>query len=355
MPHVRYLAAFLCLIGGMAAASELPAPREGQVILRNFAFTSGGTLPELRIHYRMLGEPRRDAGGVVRNAVLIVHGTTGSGLQFLRREFAGELFGPGQPLDVSQYCIVLLDEIGHGRSSKPSNGLRAQFPRYGFRDMIEADYRVLRELGINHLRLVIGTSMGGMHVWLWGGMYPEFVDALMPLGSLPIQVSGRNRVWRRMISDAIRQDPAWDGGNYTEQPPSLRLVAQVLYFMTSNPVLRQREGPTLARTDAVLDAFVENFMKGADANDLLYAIEASHDYDPGPLLERIRAPLVAINTADDLINPPELGVLEREIKRVPRGRAVVLPWSPELRGHGSHTVPRLWKHEVIALLRESER
>ena len=249
-----------------------------------------------------------------------MHGTTGSGAQFIRPEFAGELFGKDQPLDATKFFIVLPDGIGHGKSSKPSDGMHAKFPRYGYLDMVEADYRLLTEgLGVNHARLVMGTSMGGMHTWLWGELHPDFMDALMPLASLPTQISGRNRAWRRMVIDAIRNDPSWDGGEYKTQPPSLRTAAEMLWFMSSNPVLRQKDAPSLAKTDEVLDKFVEQIVKTDDANDVLYALEASHDYDPGPNLEKIQAPLLAINSADDLINPPELGILEREIKRVPQG------------------------------------
>jgi homoserine O-acetyltransferase len=335
-------------------AADYPKPVEGDALLRDFKFTSGEALPELRIHYRTLGQTQRDAAGVVRNAVLIMHGTTGSGAQFIRPEFAGELFGAGQPLDATKFFIVLVDGIGHGRSSKPSDGLRAKFPRYGYRDMVEASYRTLTEsLGVNHARLVMGTSQGGMLTWLWGEMHPGFMDALMPLASLPSQISGRNRVWRRMVIDAIRHDPEWREGNYATQPPSLRTAAEMLYFMSSNPPLRQQEAPTLAKTDEVLDAFVANYLKTGDANDMLYAIEASYDYDPAPALEKIRAPLLAVNSADDLINPPELGILEREIKRVPHGRMVMIPLSPDSRGHGSHTIAKLWKDELVKLLAES--
>ena len=335
-------------------AAEYPKPVEGDATLRDFKFTSGESLPELRLHYRTLGQPQRDTQGVVRNAVLIMHGTSGSGAQFIRPEFAGELFGAGQPLDAAKFFIVLPDGIGHGKSSKPSDGLRAKFPRYGYRDMVEADFRALTEtLGVNHLRLVMGTSMGGMHTWLWGEEHPDFMDALMPLASVPGQISGRNRVWRRMVIDAIRGDPEWRDGNYSAQPPSLRLAAQMLFFMSSNPVLRQQEAPSLAKTDAVLDAYVANYLKTGDANDFLYAVEASRDYDPNPALEKIRAPLLAVNSADDLINPPELGLLEREIKRVPHSRVVMIPLSPDSRGHGSHTVAKLWKDELVRLLAES--
>jgi homoserine O-acetyltransferase len=352
------LLAFCLLTAHLPAGAAAPlAVTEGDFVARDFKFMSGETLPELRLHYRTLGQPQRDAQGVVRNAVLILHGTLGNSTQFLRPEFAGELFGPGQPLDAAKYFIILRDGIGHGDSGKPSDGLRAKFPRYGYRDMIAADHRLLTEgLKVNHLRLVMGTSMGGMHTWLWGEIYPDFMDALMPLASVPGQISGRNRAWRRVMTEGIRADPEWRGGNYSTQPPSLRIAAGLLYFMASNPVLRQHEAPTLAAADDALDAFVATYVKTTDTNDLLYAVESSVDYDPAPNLERIAAPLVAVNSEDDLINPPQLGILEREIKRVSQGRAVMLPWSGETRGHGSHTVAKLWKDELVRLLRgASER
>jgi homoserine O-acetyltransferase len=345
----------LLALGGVCAA-QYPAPTEGDFIIRNFRFTSGEMLPELRVHYRTIGKPTRDAQGVVRNAVLIMHGTGGNGANLLNPMFAGQLFGPGALLDAERYFIILPDGIGHGKSSKPSDGLRGRFPHYGYLDMIEAQYRLLTEgLSVNHARLVMGTSMGGMHTWLWGERHPDFMDALMPLASLPTQISGRNRVWRRIVIDAIRNDPEWRGGNYSTQPPGLRVAQQMLFFMGSNPTLRQQQMPTLAATDAALDAAIANSLKTADANDVLYQVEASRDYDPGPDLETIRARLLAVNSADDLINPPELGILEREIKRVPNGRAVVLPLSPETRGHGSHTVAALWKQHLGELLAASAR
>jgi homoserine O-acetyltransferase len=338
----------------IASAADYPAPTEGDYTIRDFKFQSGETLPELRIHYRTLGKPEKDAQGKTTNAVLIMHGTTGSSAQFVRPEFADELFGKDQPLDATKFFIVLPDGIGHGKSSKPSDGMHAKFPRYGYRDMIEAQYRLLTEgLGVNHARLVLGTSMGGMQTWLWGELHPDFMDALLPLASLPTQISGRNRAWRRMVIGAIRNDPAWNGGEYKAQPPSLRTAAEMLWFMSSNPVLRQKEAPTLMKTDEVLDRFVADYTKTGDANDVLYAVEASYDYDPGPKLEKIRAPLLAINFADDLINPPELAIVEREIKRVPRGRAIVIPMSDKTRGHGSHTFASLWKDQLTKLLEES--
>jgi homoserine O-acetyltransferase len=357
MSQLRIHAVFLIVLlaAGGARAATYPAPTEGDFILKDFHFTSGGTLPELRIHYRTLGQPRKDSKGIVRNAVLVVHGTGGSGKQFIRDEFAGELFGAGQLLDATKYFIVLPDGIGHGKSSKPSDGLRAKFPQYGYTDMVEANYLLLTAgLGVNHLRLAMGTSMGGMQSWVIGERHPDFMDALMPLASLPTQISGRNRIWRKTVIDAIRNDPAWMDGNYTTQPPSLRTAGALIYFMGSNPVLRQEAMPTLAKTDEVLKTALDTTMREDDANDLLYQVSASWDYDPGPGLERIRAPLYAVNSADDLINPPELHILEREIKRVKRGKAVVIPMSSETRGHGTHTVAKVWKQYLAELLKESQ-
>ena len=355
MFRISFLFVTWFVLAGVDAA-EYPAPAQGDFVVHNFRFASGEKLPELRLHYRTLGTPQRDAQGVVRNAVLILHGTGGSGAQFIRPEFAGELFGAGQLLDARRYFIILPDGIGHGQSSKPSDGLHATFPHYGYIDMVEAQYRLVTDgLGVDHLRLVMGTSMGGMHSWLWGERYPGFMGALMPLASLPTQISGRNRVWRRVIIDAIRADPGWRGGDYAAQPPSLRTASEMLHFMSSNPPLRQQQIPTLAKSDLVLDSAVESLMKTSDANDTLYQFEASRDYDPGPDLEKIRAPLMAVNSADDLINPPELGILEREIKRVPNGKAIILPLSPETRGHGTHTVAAVWKQYLEELLASSAR
>jgi homoserine O-acetyltransferase len=317
-------------------------------VARDFRFHTGEVLPELRLGYVTIGDP---AG----QPVLVLHGTGGSARGLLTPAFAGELFGPGQPLDASRYYLILPDNIGHGRSAKPSDGLRARFPRYGYRDMIAAQHRLLTEgLKVDHLRLVLGTSMGGMHTWLWGEAHPEFMDALLPLASLPAQISGRNRAWRRVIIDAIRHDPAWAGGEYRAQPPSLRTAAEMLFLMASNPVERQKEAPTREPADRVLDEYVLRTVGTMDANDVLYALESSGDYDPGPGLGRIRAPLVAINFADDLINPPELGLLEREIGRVPGGKAVLVPRSERTRGHGTHTLAAVWKHLLVELLAKSE-
>src|SRR6266513_213076 len=329
---IRFVASLLLILASSSAlAADYPPPVESDYTVRDFKFASGESLPELRIHYRTLGKIDKDDQGKTRNAILIMHGTTGSGAQFIRPEFAGELFGKDQPLDATKYFIVLPDGIGHGKSSKPSDGIHAKFPHYGYVDMVDADYRLLTEgLGVDHARLVMGTSMGGMHTWLWGELHPDFIDA-------------------------IRNDPVWEGGEYKGQPPSLRTAAEMLWFMSSNPVLRQKEAPTLMKTDEVLDKFVDGIVKADDANDVLYALEASRDYDPGPNLEKIRAPLVAINSADDLINPPELGILDREIKRVPKGRAVVIPLSDKTHGHGSHTLAAIWKDQLMSLLKETEQ
>ncbi|SPE55158.1 conserved exported hypothetical protein [Verrucomicrobia bacterium] len=336
-------------------AAGYPPPEAHDYVLHDFHFQSGEVLPELKMHCLTLGAPSRDGQGVVQNAVLLLHGTTGNASNFIRAEFAGQLFGSGQLLDASNHYLILVDNLGHGHSAKPSDGLHARFPRYDYADMVQAQYELLTEgLKVNHLRLVMGTSMGGMHTWLWGETHPAFMDALMPLASVPGQISGRNRVWRRLIIDAIRTDPNWGDGEYQVQPPGLRIAAEMLYFMGSNPVQRYREAPTLRQADEQLDASIERSLKQMDANNVLYALDASRDYDPGPGLETIQAPLLAVNSADDLINPPEIGVLEREIHRVKKGRAVILPYSDQTRGHGTHTLAAVWKNYLAELLQESE-
>jgi homoserine O-acetyltransferase len=333
----------------LLATAPTPPVTEGDHVLRDFKFASGETLPELRIHYRTLG--KHDG----HNAVLILHGTGGSGAQFLTDAFAGVLFGSGQLLDAEKYFVVLPDGIGHGRSGKPSDGLRARFPRYTYDDMVEAQYRLLREkLGVTHLRLLLGTSMGGMHTWVWGEQHPAFMDALMPLASLPVQIAGRNRVMRKMILEGIRADPAWKGGNY-ETPPRQGLVAalDVLFLMGSSPLPWQAQAPSRDAADKLYEEMLQKRLASTDANDMLYAFDASREYDPSPKLEAIEAPLVAVNSADDVINPPELGILEREIQRVRRGKAVVLPITPQTRGHGTHSLPAVWKQHLAELLQRS--
>jgi homoserine O-acetyltransferase len=339
----------------IARAATWPAPTEGDYTIKDFHFVSGEALPELKLHYRTLGAIHKDKKGHVDNAVLIMHGTGGAGTQFLQDRFAGELFGAGQPLDATKYFIVLIDDIGHGKSSKPSDGLRMKFPHYTYDDMVVAEYRVLTEkLKVDHLRLVMGTSMGGMHTWLWGEAYPDFMDALMPLASLPVQIAGRNRMMRRMYMDSIRNDPEWNNGDYTKQPRGLADAIHILMIMGSSPLQMQKDAPDRDTADKYLEDRVARLMKEDDANDCLYQIDSSREYNPQPKLGTIRAPLLAVNSADDQINPPELGILEREIKNVPHGRAVVIPISDATRGHGTHTWAALWKDELVKLLQESE-
>jgi homoserine O-acetyltransferase/O-succinyltransferase len=333
-----------------------PAPVEGDYVIPNFHFRSGEVLPELKIHYRTIGTPKPDSSGVVRNAVLIGHGTGGAGTQFLSPQFGNVLFGPGQLLDATKYYIILADGIGHGGSSKPSDGLHARFPHYTYDDMVAAQYELLtKKLGVNHLRLVMGTSMGGMHTWVWGETYPDFMDALMPLASNPVEIAGRNRIWRRMAMDAIRDDPEWLGGEYKTQPMrALNTAEDLLLLAGSAPLFWQKQAPT---RDAA-DKFYADRLKAAvarlDANDLLYQLDSSREYNPSPKLETIKAPLVAINSADDFINPPELGLMEREIKRVKRGRYILLPITDQTRGHGTHTLPAIWQGYLKELLEETK-
>jgi homoserine O-acetyltransferase/O-succinyltransferase len=343
----------LCTIS-TAFAADYPAPVEGDFIVRDFHFKSGEVLPELRLHYRTIGAPVKDASGTVRNAVLILHGTGGTGQQFLRDEFAGALFGPGQLLDATRYFIILPDGIGHGKSSKPSDGLHARFPRYTYDDMVLAHYRLLAEkLGVNHLRLVMGTSMGGMQTWVWGETYPAFMDALMPLASLPVEIAGRNRMLRKMITDAIRNDPEWMNGEYKSQPRGIIAANYILTIMGSSPLQMQKQAPTREAADRLFEQRIKALMAQTDANDMLYQFESSREYNPQPNLEKITAPLVAVNSADDQVNPPELGIAEREIRRVKRGRFILLPITDKTRGHGTHTIASIWQQYLAELLEAS--
>ena len=328
----------------------------GSFFIKDFRFTSGEALSELRIHYRTLGHPRRDAAGVVRNAVLILHGTGGSGNQFLSPLFAGELYGAGQPLDTTTHYLILPDNIGHGRSSKPSDALRARFPHYGYEDLVAAQYRLVTEgLGVHHLLLVMGTSMGCMHSWLWGERHPDFMDGLVPLACLPTQIAGRNRMWRRMIIDDIKSDPDWRNGAYVTQPRGLRAALQLLFIAGSAPLVQQRAGPTRDSADAFITYWLDTRYADADANDLLYQVDASRDYDPSGDLEHITVPVLAINSADDFLNPPELGLMERLIPRVKNARYVLIPTSERTRGHGTHTAAAVWKEYFAPFVAGLER
>lgn len=345
------------LLAGTPAVAQSWPVTEGDVVLRDFTFSDGSSLPELRMHYRTLGEPRRDAEGRIANAVMVLHGTGGSGAQFLQPQFADELYGPGEPLDITRYYVILPDNIGHGQSSKPSDGLRAAFPEYGYTDMVEAQRRLLVEgLGVDRLRLMMGTSMGCMHIFVWGETHPDFADALMPLACQPTEIAGRNRLWRAMLMDAIRSDPAWMGGNYESQPvEGLRTAADLLMLAGAAPMQMQEMLPTREATDAWLAEQLPRRIGGLDANDLWYQVNASHDYDPSANLEAITAPMTWINSADDFINPPELGLAEQFIPRIAGVRYVLIPASVETRGHGTHTWARFWQDELVALLARSER
>jgi len=328
-----------------------PAVMEGDFVAKGFAFRDGERMAELRLHYRTLGTPVRDTVGRVTNAVMILHGTGGTGAQFLQPQFAGELFGAGQLLDTAKHYIILPDGIGHGKSSKPSDGLHAKFPQYDYDDMVAAHHALLEHLGVAHLRLILGTSMGCMHAFVWGETYPEFMDALMPLACQPVQIAGRNRVWRKMVMDAIREDPEWKGGEYTAEPKQgLRTALDLLLIAGSAPLPMQKSYPTRDAADKFLDEYFASRMPGLDANDLLYAVNASRNYDPSPGLEKIRARVMYVNSADDFINPPELGIAEREIRRVARARFVVIPVSDATHGHGTHTWAALWKGYLEELL-----
>ena len=346
--------AWVLLLATASSSQTLPKPTEGDYVVNNFNFRSGEALPKLRLHYATYGKPVRDAKGKVTNAVLILHGTTGSGQQFLRPQFAGVLFGPGQLLDINRYYIILPDSIGHGHSSKPSDGLHARFPHYDYDDMVQAQYLLLTQgLKVNHLRLVMGTSMGCMHSWVWTETYPDFMDAAMPLACLPVQIAGRNRMARKMIMDSIRDDPRWMGGDYRQQPAGLKSAVYVLLFLVSSPLQMQKNYPARGQADAFLDEFVKREMGALDANDTLYAFDASRNYDPSTKLDRIKVPVMFVNSADDQVNPPELGVAQQEIKKVKKGRFVLLPITDQTRGHGTHTLPAIWKQYLAELLGES--
>jgi len=346
------LAAVLSLT--LPATAAIPPGAEGSWTIPTFRFHDGETLEQLHMHYVTLGTPQRDANGHVRNAVLILHGTGGDTHQFLSERFAGVLFGAGQLLDTSRYFIIIPDGIGHGGSSKPSNGLHARFPHYGYRDMVDAVHAVVVEgLHVDHLRLVMGTSMGGMQTWLWGEMYPRMMDALMPLASLPVQIGGRNRIWRDMIVEDIKDDPGYRGGEYAAQPYAMRTTLDMLYVFGSAPLYNQSLYPTRDEADTFYKNTVKPRIGDLDANDIIYQFEASRDYDPEAALGTIVAPLEAVNSADDQINPPELGILEREIAHVKGGKAVVLPITAQTRGHGTHTLPAIWGSYLEDLLKRS--
>ena len=332
-----------------------PKPVESDFVVHDFKFANGQSLDTLNLHCTTIGEPHRNAkSGKVDNAVLLMHGTGGNGHSLLAPSFADVLFGQGQLLDATKFFLILPDAIGHGKSSKPSNGLHAKFPNYRYDDIVRAQHQIIFEkLGVDHLRLVMGTSMGGMQTWLWGEMYPNEMDALMPLACAPIEIAGRNRMVRKMAIDAIRNDPGWDNGEYKTQPAGLVAAFNAIIIMGSSPIQMLKQAPTRQAADDLLERTIKARMAQTDANDFLYQFESSGDYNPKPDLEKIVAPLTAVNSADDFINPPELGVCEREIKRVKLGKFVLIPASDKTHGHGTHTYAALWQDHLAELLKRS--
>jgi homoserine O-acetyltransferase len=330
-------------------ATAWPNYQEADFIIKNFVFTSGETLPELRLHYRTMGVPRRDAAGRIVNGVLLLQGNTGTGANWLRPTLADELFQPGQPLDPRHYFIIMQDAIGRGGSSKPSDGLKGRFPHYRYRDMVQSGYRLITEgLGVGHLRLVIGSSMGGMHAWMWAEMYPDLMDGVIPLSCQPVEISGRNWLSRRAAAEAIRHDPDWNNGDYAENPQHY-IYSAAGNFGTESPTRIQEMAPTLAATNALYERRLEEAAKG-DANNQLWAIEAIQDYNPEPDLDKITAKVLLINDAEDHANPPELGTVERAMKRVKHGRYVLLPAGVDTHGHFSHYYAKLWKPYLIEFM-----
>jgi len=362
------LAALLLLLGASAATAQAPTPVavpsraatpadvpvEGEITVRDFAFVSGERLLSLRLHYATLGTPRRDASGAIVNAVMVLHGTGGSGRQFLVPQFAGVLYGPGQPLDLARWYVILPDGIGHGHSSKPSDGLRTRFPHYDYADMVAGQRKLLDALGVTQLRLLIGTSMGCMHAFVWGETYPGFARALLPLACQAVELGGRNRMWRKLAIDAITHDPAYAGGDYTSEPANgMRGAAAILALAGTAPVTLQAEYPTRAGADAYVERVEKNFGTG-DANDLIWALQASRTYDPSARLASITVPVTWVNSGDDFINPPGLHLAEPQVKQLPRGKFVLIPESAATHGHGTHTWAALWQGELVALLARSE-
>ena len=328
---------------------------EGDVVLKDFRFRSGESLPQLRMHFTTLGSPHRNSAGVIDNAVMVLHGTGGTGQQFLRPQFADELYGPGQPLDIRKYWIILPDNIGHGKSSKPSDGLRMKFPKYDYDDMVTAQHAMLERMGVTRLRLIMGTSMGCMHAFVWGETYPSFAKALMPLACEPIEIAGLNRMWRQLAIDGIEADPAWNGGNYSAEPMSgLRAAQNLLFVAGSAPLFYQSQYPTRAAASRFAEQSVSNALKSLDANDLIYQLDSSRNYNPWPNLEKISAPLMWINSADDFINPRNFPIPQQAVKRMKNARFRLIPESTETHGHGTHTWGKFWKADLSALLARSE-
>jgi homoserine O-acetyltransferase len=328
---------------------------DGQVVLPNFRFGTGEILPELKLHYLTLGTPHRNADGHVDNAILLLHGTGGDAHSLMNPLFSNVLFGPGEPLDIAKYFIILPDDIGHGESSKPSDGLHAHFPAYDYDDMVASQRMMLDHMKIDHLRLILGTSMGCMQSFVWGETYPGFADALAPFACLPVQIAGRNRMMRYMAIQAVKQDPAWIDGEYkTEPAQGLRTANELILVMGSSPLQMQKQAPTRDAAEKYIDRFLTRSLTSTDANDLIYQLNASRNYDPSPNLDKIAAPVLWINSADDFINPSELGIAEREVKRMPSAHFILIPISDATRGHGTHTVAAVWKDYLAEFMQATE-
>ena len=357
MKKIIFLLLSVTLLLHVSAQINYPVPVEGDYFVKQFDFKDGEHFNNLKLHYTTVGKPTKGKDGKVNNAVLIMHGTTGNGTSFLNQRFAGNLFGPGQILDATKYFIILTDDIGHGKSSKPSDGLHMKFPNYDYDDMVLANYKLLTEhLHIDHLRLVMGTSMGGMHSWVWGYTYPDFMDAIMPLASQPVAIAGRNWIQRKMAMDLIKMDPEWKGGEYTSIPKAgMSGAILAMMFMISSPLQWQKTAPTREKSEEMMHSMLDRYLKLLDPNDMIYAFNSSRNYDPSPHLSEIKAPLYAINSADDQVNPPELRILETEIKKVKNGRAIVLPITDSTSGHGTHSNPLVWGRYLKELLAISEK
>jgi homoserine O-acetyltransferase len=349
-----FLAALVAQVAQPQSAQTSWPTREGDVLLKDFRFRSGERLPEVRMHFTTLGTPRRNAAGEIDNAVMVLHGTGGSGQQFLRPQFADELYGPGQPLDVTRYFIILPDNVGHGKSSKPSDGLRMSFPKYDYDDMVEAQRRMLERLGVRQLRLIMGTSMGCMHAFMWGEAHPRFSRALMPLACEPVEIAGLNRMWRQLAINGIKADPAWRNGAYDVQPmQGLRTAQSLLFVAGAAPLYYQVQYPTRVAASTFAEDRVASAMKELDANDTIYQLDASRTYNPWPKLERITAPVMWVNSADDFINPRNLPFPKQALQRMKSARFRMIPETVETRGHGTHTWAKFWKADLISLLARS--
>jgi homoserine O-acetyltransferase/O-succinyltransferase len=357
---------FLIFVFALTAAAQAPKAEypptdwpieNGSFDIRDFSFGTGETLPNLHLHYLTLGKLHSDVNGHADNAVLLLHGTGGNAHSLLNPAFSNVLFGPGQPLDITRYFIILPDDIGHGESSKPSDGLHMKFPQYTYDDMVRSQHEMLVDgLHVDHLRLILGTSMGCMQSFVWGETYPQFSDALAPFACLPIEIAGRNRMWRYMAMQSIRDDPAWDNGNYTHEPvEGLRGVADFLIIAGSAPQQMQKDFPTREQAEKNVTQTVNAIVARTDANDFLYYFNASREYNPEPKLSAITAPVLWINSADDFINPPELEIAQKLVTRMPHARFVLIPASMETYGHGTHTQAAVWKNYLVELLQESAK